>query len=114
MGFMNRTILAITLVLTPVLMMSVERAPPPPPAAASIGCGGMSPVVKDVTNVVVKKLLAECVAENAHLGDIELQDACKFADDVWPVIRDLIAAQRRGMAKMAKAGTCVVKDAGRD
>lgn len=74
-----------------------------------VGCLG----AKTITDVLVKKLLAECIAENAYLGDVELQNVCKFADDVWPVVRDLVAAQKRGAAKAAAAAQSV-KDAGKD
>ena len=58
---------------------------------------------KRVVDAIVRKALAECIAENAHLGDVELQKACSFADDLWPIVRDLVMAQKRGLAKAAAA-----------
>lgn len=62
---------------------------------------------KQVVDALVQKALAECIAENAHLGDVELQKACGFASDLWPVVRDLVMAQKRGLAKAAS-----MRDAG--
>ena len=75
----------------------------------SIGNAACSPEAKAITDVVVKKLLAECIAENPTIEGVELQKVCGFADDLWPLVRDLVSAQKKGMAK-ANA----MRDAGAD
>lgn len=69
---------------------------------------------KRVVDALVKKALAECVAENAHLGEVELQRACGFAEDAWPIVRDLVLAQKRGLAKAAAARDAGPSDAAKE
>ena len=76
------------------------------------GFSGCSAVNKQIVDALVKKALAECIAENAHLGEVELQHACAFADDLWPVVRDLVMAQKKGLAKAAAAKAAGPQDAG--
>ena len=65
-----------------------------------------------VVEATIEASLAACVAENPTLGDVELQTACRFADDLWPIVRRLIAAHRTGAAKVPRAPVCA--DAGKD
>lgn len=59
---------------------------------------------KSATTAVIDAALAACVAANADLGDSDLQKACKFADDLWPVIRQVLFGVKQGSAKLASKG----------
>lgn len=90
-------VLCLGLFVFGVLILAPEIfRPSSPPIVQTTGC---SPQVKAITDVLVKKLLAECIAENPELNDVELQKICQFADDLWPLVRDLVSAQKRGLAK---------------
>lgn len=98
---MNRT---MKIMLTTGLMLF--------PATLWAGCS--ADANKRVVDALVKKALAECIAENAHLGDVELQKACGFAEDLWPIVRDLVMAQRRGLAKAASSRDAGPSDAAKE
>ena len=43
-----------------------------------------------------------------------LREVCKWGDDLAPIVKDLIAAQKKGLKKAAKMGACAgAGDAGR-
>lgn len=85
-----RTFRVLSIVLSLFALIFVVRTQP-----------ACSPAAKSIADVVVKKLLAECIAENPDIEGVELQKICGFADDLWPIVRDLIAAQKRGQARAA-------------
>lgn len=66
---------------------------------------------KVFANTAIDATLAACVLENAMLDIPELQTACKFADDLLPVVKQLIAARKTGNAKEAAARAGAPKDA---
>lgn len=63
---------------------------------------------KTVAKTAIDVALATCVAENPGADEKELQAACQFADDVLPIVRQLLAAQKKGAAKGAArdGGAC--------
>lgn len=56
-------------------------------------------VAKVVTRNVIETALAVCIAENAWMAESKLQEACRIADDLMPLARDILSAHKRGMAK---------------
>lgn len=80
----------------------------------SVWAGCSADANKRVVDALVQKALAECIAENAHLGEVELQKVCGFANDLWPVVRDLVMAQKRGLAKAAAARDAGPADAAKE
>jgi hypothetical protein len=69
---------------------------------------------KTITNAAIDGALAACVASNADLGDPELQAVCGFAEDLWPIVRPLVAGARQGARKLAAKHMLGPTDAGRD
>jgi hypothetical protein len=58
---------------------------------------------KDIAHAVIDLALAACVAENPGRSEPELKGICHYADELAPVVHDLIGAQQRGSAKAAAA-----------
>jgi hypothetical protein len=59
---------------------------------------------KTVTTLVVDAALAACVAANADLSEPQLQEACNFASDLWPVVRQILFGVKQGAQKLAAKG----------
>ncbi len=55
---------------------------------------------KAVSRAVIDVALAECAAENLDRAPEDLKTVCGFADDLLPIVRQLLAAQRRGAVKI--------------
>jgi hypothetical protein len=58
---------------------------------------------RDIAHAVIDLALAACVAENPDKSEPELKAICHYADDLAPVVHELIGAQKKGVAK---AGVC--------
>ncbi len=82
-------------------------------AIADTGCLA----ARQATKTAIDVALAACLAEHADIDDeSELRKICQWADDVWPLVRDLLAARRRGLAKaraLASDGGACSPDGGR-
>lgn len=67
------------------------------------GCALFKPVAR----TVIDASIAACIAEHADVEDEPtLQSLCKWTEDLGPIIRDLLAARRRGLARAHQAGVC--------
>ena len=79
---------------------------------ALVSCSAAT--TKKVTNALIDLVLATCVAENPELGEVELQKACKYADDQKEVVQQLLASQKNGLARVrASAPAPACRDAGK-
>lgn len=58
---------------------------------------------RDVAHAVIDVALATCVAEHPGNDEPTLRDICRYAEDLAPVVRELLAAQKRGAMKSASA-----------
>lgn len=68
------------------------------------GCGGVG---NTIAKTVIDAGLAACLNDNLDVSDeAALREICKWTEDVGPIVRDLLAARKRGMAKASKAGAC--------
>ncbi len=65
---------------------------------------------------VVSLALARCVAEAEATDEATLAKACKVSEDMMPILHELLASKKTGMARAARAGACAPgpSDAGRD
>ena len=76
---------------------------------------------KAVGRTAIDATLAICAAEHPDAeSPEELKQFCGFADNLLPIVRDLLAAQRKGAQRMAAkhyefdGGVCLPSDAGVD
>jgi len=69
---------------------------------------GCSPAIqKEITKTAIDVGLAECLARSADIQDTKaLREICKWADELAPVVENLLAARKEGLAKASKAGAC--------
>jgi hypothetical protein len=68
---------------------------------------------KQLAKSAIDIALALCIAEHPDASMPALKDLCHYADELAPVVQDLIAAQKKAAA--AKPGACgptVAVDAG--
>ena len=66
---------------------------------------------KQAVRTAIDVAIAACIAEHADIEDeAELKKVCQWAEELGPVIKDLLAARKKGMAK--KMGACA-PDGGR-
>lgn len=56
-------------------------------------------VVKTVAKGAIDVALAACIAEHPDDDEAALKEACHWADDLAPLVKDLIGARTKGMAK---------------
>lgn len=61
---------------------------------------------RDVAHAVIDIALATCVAEHPGNDEPTLRDICRYAEDLAPVVRELLAAQKRGALKSGAAAAC--------
>jgi hypothetical protein len=62
------------------------------------GCG---PVARQVAKGAIDAGLAGCIAENPDATEPELKEICKWADELAPLVKDLLSARQKGAAKHA-------------
>lgn len=65
---------------------------------------------KNAENTALNAVLMACVIENSLLAEKDLQLACGYADELAPIVRQLISAQKAAMK--AGGGYCI--DAGKE
>ncbi len=74
-------------------------------------------IIKTVAKGAIDVALAACIAEHPDDDEAELKQACQWADELAPIVKDLLAARNKGMAKHdgAKKAACVgsAADAGK-
>lgn len=107
-----RVVLATTcLVLGVAVADGVVGPPVPPPTASLAGCNAFQ---KQIARSVIDVGLAACLAEHADVDDESaLREICKWADDIAPLVKDLLLARRRGMAKARMAAQACGPDGGK-
>ena len=69
-------------------------------------------MTKDIAHAAIDLALAACVAENPGKEEPELRSICHYADDLAPVVHELIGAQKKGMSKAGASAECGKADAG--
>ena len=68
---------------------------------------GCDPASRQAARTAIDVGLAACLAERADIEDeVALREVCKWADDLAPIVKDLLAARRKGLAAAAKKGAC--------
>jgi hypothetical protein len=74
--------------------------------AADSGCNPAT--IKTIARSAIDVTLAACIAEHADIEDEPaLKEICKWTDDLAPLVQELIASRKKGMAKAsAKMGAC--------
>lgn len=68
---------------------------------------------KDIAHSAIDILLASCIAEHPDSSEPELKAVCKYTDENAQMVKDLIAAQKRGSAKMGAAKCASAPDGGK-
>jgi hypothetical protein len=88
--------LATTVILSCGLIANVVMA--------QMGCTAFG---KQVAKTVIEESIAACLADHSDVNDFSmLKSICKWADDVDPLIQDLLSARQRGFAKLKSVGAC--------
>ena len=64
-------------------------------AATTWGCLAGKQIAKGAIDVA----LAACIAEHPDDDEAALKEACKWADELAPLVKDLLSARQKGMAK---------------
>lgn len=81
-------------------------------AVAPAGSMACTPESRQAARTAIDVAIAACIAEHADIQDeAELREVCKWTEELGPIVRDLLAARKRGLAKM-KAASCA-PDGGR-
>jgi len=68
---------------------------------------------KDIAHTAIDILLASCIAEHPDSSEPELKAICKYTDENAQMVKDLIAAQKRGSAKASAAKCASAPDGGK-
>ena len=80
---------------------------------------GCSPAVgRQIAKNAIDVGLAACIAENPDADEPALKEICKWADELAPLVKDLLSARQKGAvkhsAKMSAANpACATTDAGK-
>lgn len=73
---------------------------------------------KTVAKGAIDVALAACIAEHPDDDEAALKEACKWADELAPLVKELIGARSKGIAKhdSSKKAACAQPpaDAGKD
>lgn len=57
---------------------------------------------KETARTVVDVSIATCVAEHPEITDeTEMRTVCKYVEAFGPIVRDLLSARKRGLARVA-------------
>jgi hypothetical protein len=89
-----------------------------------VWCGVLStsactPAMRQIAKTVIDAALANCIAANPDVEDEPaLREICPWAEDAVPLVKDLLAARRKGAAKHAAKMSaanpaCAATDAGK-
>lgn len=63
-----------------------------------VACSLWKPIAKTVIDAVV----ATCVSEHPEINDEPaMREVCKYAPDVAPIVKDMIGARKRGLARVS-------------
>ena len=62
---------------------------------------------RQAARTAIDLALAACIAEHAEIQDEkELKAICQWADELAPIVKDLLAARKKGLQRASKAGAC--------
>lgn len=70
----------------------------------ALGCSGCASLKdpafqKEIAKGMISAALALCIAENPDENEQTLRALCRFTDAEAPLVRDLLSAQKRGIAR---------------
>lgn len=78
-------------------------------ACTLTACAFLKPIARAAIDVA----LAACIEENPDItSEPEMATVCRYAPDVAPLVKDLLAARVRGLVKRANRGDAGAPDAG--